>query len=292
MPDLITSPGQLQWRHLLVGDGTGYAVSSLTGWRDMPDVDVGTVSRPNRHGAWPGQALAQARTVTVEFTLAPFDPAGTGVLVEQLVANTALRDDAVEEVVAVADYAAVPLVAFGQLTRRSLPQNIGYGIGGAEVALQWVCADPRLYSATELTARIPPASSGSGGLIYPLDYENGLDYGQPGELGQATIPNAGNAHAHPVLTITGPADDPQIINLSTGVALGFDLALAVGETLDITTSTGAVRLNADADRLYTMTAASAPVEAFTLAPGDNTIALRGTFGGAADLLVSWRHAYL
>ncbi|MFD0571655.1 hypothetical protein ACFQ0T_23635 [Kitasatospora gansuensis] len=62
---LITRDGQLQWGGLLMGPGTRYQLTAegLTGWHDLPGMDLGDSPRAADHGSTPGTRLAQARTV-------------------------------------------------------------------------------------------------------------------------------------------------------------------------------------------------------------------------------------
>ena len=286
--NVLTGTGQIQWRGLVLGDGTDYHVTSLTGWRELPGVDSGNVARPSRHGSWPGRALAQERTVTVEFNVVPMLPDDLPGRVAELVANTALSEDGTDEPLVVNDFPPA-LVAYGQLVRRSLPQATGYAYGIASAALQWVCSDPRLYSLDERVVTVLPPTSGVGGLDYPLAYP--LTYGTPGTSGQAVAFNAGNTPTHPLVVIPGPAERPRVINETTGRTLEFDLTLTAADSLTVDCDAGTVRLNQSADRLYTLTPRSVPVEAWTIPPGRSTIRYQATSAGAAVTL-TWRDAYL
>lgn len=286
---LITAEAQIEWAEaLLLGDGTDYWVTNLTGWDSMPGVDSGNVPRSARHGSWSGRALAQERVVTAEFDVLPgsYD---TEAVLAVLRAATTLAEDGTELALVVKAASGPPLLAFGQVLRRDLPMEAGYRRGVYGCAIQWTCSDPRRYSITEQTITVAAPSAGSG-LVYPLVYP--LDYGTTGGSGSGTATNAGEAPAHPVLTITGPAVRPLVANTATGAVLEFDLTLVAGESLIVDTNAGTVLLGGTGNRLYTLTAASVPVESFVLASGANPLALRAQSFAApgASLGVRWRSA--
>ncbi|MBA9003729.1 phage distal tail protein [Thermomonospora cellulosilytica] len=287
--DLITGDGQIEWRGLLLGAGTPYGWLGLDGWRDLPGVDTGNMPRPARHGSWPGRVLAQERVVTftclVRALVADFPAA-----VAALESAMTLSETGAEEALVVSTLSERRLV-YGQITGRAMPIDKAYRVGHGRATLQWVCADPRKYSLVEHTETIPqPAVSGAG-LVYPLTYP--LTYGPAPETGTRTVTNAGDVPTSPTITFTGPCTDPALINVGTGTRLEFALPLAAGEELVVDTAAGTVLLGGMADRLYTLTGASVPVEAFELPPGDSMLAFRGGgFSGGATCDVTWRDAWM
>ncbi|MFC6884682.1 phage distal tail protein [Actinomadura yumaensis] len=289
MPNLITGPGQIEWNGLLLGDGTEYLVQSLTGWRELPGVDVGTENRPMVHGAWAGRVLAQERIVTAELTIVPLD-GEVGRVVAELEAATSPSEDAAEAELTVEDYPGERRSVWGQITRRAIPLASGYRQRITGVAIQWNCADPRLYAPVDREVSTGLPSSG-GGLDYPLSYP--LSYGAPGASGAVPAENAGNVPTSPRLTVTGSCVRPQVVNQTTGKTLDFDLVLGPGERLEIDCRNGTALLNGTGDRLYAITGESVPVEDFDLVPGPNTVAFRAAQPDpAATLAVRWRDAWL
>lgn len=290
--DLITANGQIEWdESLLLGADTGYVWQELDGWEELPGVDSGNVARSARHGAWAGRKLAQQRMVTLSGMVVP-DSSGVQSQVRALAQATAIPEiDGAERPLVVRELDGETFLAFGHLTSRAVPLGRQYVVGPT-YALQWTCSDPRRYSLTEQSLTISAPSSGTGGLTYPLTYP--LDYGTSGSPGVGTATNDGNVHSHPTIVIHGQAVTPRVIDQTSGRRLEFDLTLAAGDTLTIDTHNGTVKLNGGANRLYTMTALSAPVEAFVLPPGSSDIAYRAdSFGsGTPRIEMSWRHAHM
>ncbi|MQY07750.1 phage distal tail protein [Actinomadura macrotermitis] len=290
MPNLITGAGQIEWNGLLMGDGTEYFVQSLTGWRETPGMDIGSENRPMVHGAWAGRVLSQERVVTAELTLSPAD-GDVGAAVTALERATMPSEDGLEYELAVADLDAEPKVAFGQVTRRSVPLTVGYGRRVTGVAVQWNCSDPRLYGAVEKEAGSGLPSASDSGLVYPLQYP--LDYGAPGSSGNLQVVTTGNVPTAPVVTFTGPCVQPRVLNQTTGKSLGFGFKIAAGEWLEVDCRAGTAMLNGAVDRLYLLTPDSVPPEEFELIAGTNDLTFRAFRDDAdAQLTLRWRDAWL
>ncbi|MFB8241992.1 hypothetical protein ACFC58_36205 [Kitasatospora purpeofusca] len=305
--ELVTGPGLIQWGTLLLGrrQATGtltpYRWSGLTGWEDTPSLDSGTVLRPQQHGAWPGQLLAQTRTITLEGLRVRVPAGQIGAAVRTLNAACGLGQD--EQPLVIQTDERGPLLVFARLTRRSLPVDprwqLGHSAGGA---LQWEATDPRRYQVAEQTATtaLPAAESGLSwgtpsetGLAWGSP-ETGLVWGTPGSTGDALCLNSGDAPAHPVIEIRGPVDAPSVTMSGTGLVLEYDITLASSDVLTVDTWAGTVTL-AGQSRIGTASLRSAPEGAFTLPPGTATTlsfrAAPGSVDPAAQVTVRWRSAY-
>ncbi|MEQ4611392.1 hypothetical protein ABMX48_36125 [Streptomyces cavourensis] len=179
---LITRDGQIQWAGLLMGPGTPYEIdrTGITGWDDLPTLDSGDVSRPDRHGAWPGAQWAQSRLVGATVWLLPRT---TG---DALAVSTAFRDatgaDGAEDWLAVRLHGET-LAVRARISRKVVPQDRSYVVHGAsKTSLQWTATDPRRFGAVlrEARAHLPvpepgllwPEEAGEGGLglEWPLDW--------------------------------------------------------------------------------------------------------------------------
>ncbi|MEV6073955.1 hypothetical protein AB0L80_02390 [Streptomyces sp. NPDC052069] len=149
--DRMTRPGHVQYGDLLLGPGTAYRWRNLAGWDDMPPLDSGTVPRSDTHGAFPGQLLAQARTITVEGLMVRAPRATIGAAVGALNAGTAPAVDERPLVVWLDERG--PLLTYARATRRAIPTGPGHRVGtimGA--ALEFVATDSRRYGLTEHVA--------------------------------------------------------------------------------------------------------------------------------------------
>ncbi|MDW4905099.1 phage tail family protein [Streptomyces sp. ADMS] len=149
---LVTRPGHVQYGDLLLGPGTPYRWKTLTGWEDLPPLDSGTVERADAHGAFPGQLLAQSRTVGVDGLVVRAPRAQIGEVVGRLSAATSPRVDEIP-LVAWLDERG-PLLAYARATRRAIPTTLGYRVGTiTDAAIEWVATDPRRYALAEQSVR-------------------------------------------------------------------------------------------------------------------------------------------
>ena len=99
--------------------------------------------------------------------------------------------------------------------------------------------DPRYYSNTATTAAMVPVSA----LGRTYDREYNLTYGG-GSLSNATaIVNNGSWITYPVITITGPAVNPTIGNITTGQYMTINTSLSNTDTLVIDLNQKLITLN-------------------------------------------------
>lgn len=116
------------------------------------------------------------------------------------------------------------------------------------------CPDSFKYGPERsVSANLP--SRGTGGLTFPLFAPDGvLDFGTPGDPGQMTLVNPGNADAWPVFTVLGPVIGGfTLTDLSTGRRLVYsDDVPAGGSVLVVDSADGSASLNG-ADRTGRLT---------------------------------------
>ena len=262
--------------------------NALSGWDDLPSIDSGNVTRPSRHGSWPGTPLGQERIVTASCVINAVTDADRMWATQAIRAITAIAPDATEQPLVIRTVGEA-LLAWGHVTARQIPQGKAYVFGAGRATIQWTCSDPRKYGLTEKTVSLAPASS-TGGLTWPLTWP--LVWNTTVTGGGRTATNAGDTPTHPTIRINGPIGAPKLTNGATGFVLESAIALAEGEYLEIDCAAGTVLLNGSADRLYTLTSRSDPVEAFTLIPGANplTMTAAGIGSTIVPATVRWRDA--
>ncbi|MDQ0794584.1 phage tail domain-containing protein [Streptomyces sp. B1I3] len=294
---LITRDGQIQWGGLLMGAGTPYPVdrTGITGWEDLPELDLGDVLRPDQHGSWPGDRWAQPRLVGATVWLAP--PAGTDPLATSTAFRSATGPGGRERWLAVR-LLGETLAVRARVSRRVVPQDRSYAVQGfAKVSIQWTATDPRRYGTVqhEAVTGLPVSESGmawddaaGSGLVWPLTW------GTNGAAGSITAVNGGGASVRPVVEFRGPVQRPSLTRLSDGRQLQYDLALGAGDLLSVDTESGTVLLNDTASRIYTATPDSSPEQLFQLEPGTTELAFRSddvTADPAASVTVRWRDGH-
>jgi hypothetical protein len=302
--DLVTRRGHIQYGDLLIGAGTPYGWAELSGWEELPPLDSGTVLRSDAHGAFPGQLLAQSRTIGLDGLRIRAPRASIGAAVAALGAGTAPVDVELPLVVWIDERG--PLLAWARAVRRAIPVGKGYTVGTiVGGAIQWEATDPRRYALAEdtATAGLPMAEPGldwntDTGVDAGLDWRadgtpSGLSFGEPGSTGALSARNDGSAPAHPTVEFRGPVTRPALTNLATGDVLEYDLPLAAGDVLTVDTREGTVTLNGTASRISTATSRSVPEQTFTLPPGTTDMTFRAAPDSdpAGTVVVRWRSAY-
>ncbi|WP_425829285.1 phage distal tail protein [Streptomyces fractus] len=282
-------PGHIRFGPLLLGPGTPYRWTKLTGWEALPEVDSGDVPRPAAHGAWPGQLLSQSRTLTLENLIIRAPAAQFGAVMDALTAATALGEDEIPLLVSLDERG--PLLSWARATKRDVPANVGYALGVVtEAALELTATDPRRY--------IPAVQTTVVGLPEPClpwhrDHGHG-PRGIPASTGDAVVRNLGGAPTHPVIELWGPVDTPRLVNETTGAVLEYELLLDPGERLTIDTFAGTAQLDSGEGLLTAASGASWPEPAFTLAPGRNEITFRSgdtSPDPRAAAALRWRSAH-
>lgn len=276
---LITAPGQLQYGDVLMGAGTSAGWRDLVGWRDSPEAQAADTDRPQAHGAYPGDVYGTSLVVTFVFLLRG-SPADKLADLEALELYAPM--DGVERALAVND-GGPTTYRMARVIGRQVPMGVHFTHAPLECSLQFLCADPRRYALDPTTVELT-LPVGSGGLTYPLEYP--LTYGSY-STGGAHAVNGGSVASPIAATFRGPLTNPRLT--SDTWALGFDLNLADGEQLVVSAAHGTAKLNGTADRLYTITASSDPLELCQIPPGETGLTL-GATAGTGSATVTYRDA--
>lgn len=288
--ELLTQDYQIDWDGFRLGPGTPYDVVKIMGWLDSPALTNGAAPRNNQHGSWPGSVRAQARTVTAILDISAGEN-GMGQVIRDLRHATPVVRGAKEAPLAIRDNGET-LVAQAKFGGRVGAIDQPYSMGLAQgFAVQWWCADPKLYELDEQSITIGGPTGGSGGLEYPLTYP--LSFGFPATPSNVTVTNNGNEATSSLLEFVGPILTPRLTNSTMGFFLEFDLDLLIGQTLTVDTKRGTVLLNGTTDRLDSRSNLAVPVEYFELGAGDNNLILTGAeISSGAYVRVTWKSANL
>lgn len=295
--DMITQDGQIQWRGLLMGEGTPFVGVVMDGWADLPDVDNASANKPAGHGSWPGSLMTAKRTVQWDFSILPDFPTDFPRLLRELRAATAIHQD--ETWMAVQLGGATRMIR-GRITKRSLPADTMFTRGEPKGTLVWECTDARWYDIDQRVAVVglPQPDSGldwGGDFVSEEGLDEPLDFGATGRSGDATVVNAGDAPLHPIVEFRGPCVRPTLVKPSTGARLEYDLTLAPDDLLVVDCASGTVVLNGTASRLHTVTGRSTPEQAFVLNDGVTVLSFRAADTqmdmSAASVKIKWNSAY-
>lgn len=265
--DSITGDYQIEYGGLLFGGhGNRYQIlaGTVEGWDDLPSLDSGNITRPTRHGSWPGRRLAQERQVSATVAINASSSDDFNGLLSTLRQAMVPLDDETETPLVISTRGEM-LLAYGAVDARVMPTG-DYHQGWVPVAIRWTCSDPRRYNPDRSGARVPVGT-------------------------QVTVSNAGNVVTHPLVRIDGPAVNPTIANATTGRTLSFLVTLVGGQRLEIDADAGTVVINGD-NAMSTLTGSSAPPADFVLARGSNTLTYSVGDGGSAGAVLLYRDAWI
>jgi hypothetical protein len=156
--------GQIQWGDLVMGPGTGYSISSLSGIDDLPEVRNQDVAKTDAHGDYTGPDYTGPRTVQIGLTLVADTPdqLRTLTLALRRATQPQLRPDDLQ----LLDW-GVSLSA--KIRKRAMPYDAENLWSSGSAVLEFYCADPYLYGLAEQSASTV-AYSPSSGRTYPLGY--------------------------------------------------------------------------------------------------------------------------
>lgn len=296
------NPWQLSFGGLVMGNGTPYLFSKITGL-DMGTIRAGDVPRPRSHGELAGLDFAGGKDIILDG-----DASSDGTSLQHAlmaVAGPMAPQGGTEQPLWI-QIANLPLLA-SMVRPRQNPTTIDFpfAAGLANKVLHFHSTDHRLYAAPQQSS--VGLGTPLGGLRFPVTFP--ATFGGGTVAGIITANNAGNVDMNPVLVITGPCTNPSVVNATTGWSLSFSNPFSGGFTLN-----SGDTLTVDLD-LHTVTYVAngttvgqsrtnwlvpgsiwpnpiTPI--YGLAVGSNTIQFTSSDSGAVagTLAVQWASAYL
>ncbi|MEU5847432.1 hypothetical protein [Saccharopolyspora shandongensis] len=286
--ELITRDGQIQWRGLLLGAGTPFGWQNLEGWYDLPTARESDIDRTGAHGAYPGQLLTDARTVTFTYATKRVTKTAFPAAIEALRAATAPTENPVEDPLIIQLHGR-KWMAWARCSKRAIPTDLAYSAGYATGAIEWRATNPRLLELPRRTLSTRLARPGAGGVVFPVRFPLRLPDPVGGTL---TLTNTGNAAAWPLWRLVGPMTGPVITDQATGRRLAFapEWTLPAGEVVEIDTDARTVRTPTGASRSHLL----AVREWFPIpADGESRVAFTAaTYSPDAELSCLWQNTSL
>lgn len=158
-------------------------------------------------------------------------------------------------------------------------------IGQTNAQFLMFAEDPRIYTSDIISQTINFGGETGIGLAFSFAFN--VDFGGGATPGGAIVTNPGNRPSPVEFIITGPIENPVIINNTTSNTMRFTIILAALETLTINTRDRTVYLNGNTNRRSTMTIP----DWFNLNPGMNSIGFGGLTGTGSTLQVNFYPAW-
>ncbi|MHB8671816.1 MAG: phage distal tail protein [Acidimicrobiales bacterium] len=240
---------------LTFGAGTEIQLLEILGLRALPEMRTGDTIRPRDHGDFAGLSLMGKRAVQLKFLVigssnADFDT------------QLAAIGSAFSPLVQPSQISPLTLKVPNQGPRRincrptkgATPVVANYQFGYAEILVEVVAPDPRVYDDVQssITTSLPvPLSGMTFPATFPLTFGVGSGAG-----GLILALNAGNFETRPLATITGPCTNPRLENRTSGQTVKFAITLGPSDTLTVDFDARSVILNGTASRRSSFTVGS------------------------------------
>lgn len=264
--DLLAEDYQIEYNGLLIGPNTPYdllEIPMLFGFRSRSS----TVTKFGRHGGTGGRNYTNVKSVDIQ---------------GNLIADTDTEFETRRQALG---------LAFASVVNPANSHYMAFRLPGASSLDLRVQARP-----LNVDLPITPAYGRKNpSFLVRLEVVNPIIEGLSTRTTLFTMPsdtntinNAGNAPAHWVGTLNGPATNPTINNILTGQSISFQsLTIATGETLVYDSLTGRVSVNGVGKGL-----ALAPnFSWFTFGPGDTAVQFTATNASTASFQIALRDSY-
>ena len=251
--------------------GVDWVVTSEDGWSSSPPIRPRQEDKEAGDGSWAGPGNYGARVISLAgIAMAPnrMEMLAAKERIKACITARSKKTLQVEEAHRTRQ-ALVRLTDQIDITDK--------GATGFTWTLIVTADDPRRYAAdTTVASTLLPAATDVG-RTYPRTYPWTYGAYTPGATGSVQIDQIGDYDQTPArITIRGPISAPRVGHIQTGRSLGFNLALAVGQTLEIDLGAKTALLDGTASRVGTLTSGSSW---FLLVPGENELQFRGVDTG-------------
>lgn len=262
--------------------GVAWSLQSLEGW-DSAEVRAEMQQREGDHGAWAAPVYFGERPLTL-----------AGVITAP---DRRVLDDAMERLRVAAGMGDTTLVVQESTPKQTTVRRSGKLLAQylsdriASYSVLVTAADPRRYSTVLQTGSTGlPVTSGGLTLPYTLPYTISATT----VAGQVVAFNEGTFETRPVLTITGPVSQPQVIvQMPDGSPrfLNYAEDLTAGDFLVIDVGRRSVTLNGVVSRRRFLTTPTG----WPVIPAGATVSFQfraAAYNPTALLTASWRSAWM
>ena len=271
------------------GAGSPYQITAVDGLVGLPDIRIQDDNQGFNDGMFSGRDFLGGRKVTV--TILTLSGNGNTAQYNYNLLRAALLPQASYTAFASTNQLQFQLSAASGLqflnarvraNKTLVDPNFTYGY----ITSQWefFCPDPKFYDNTQQSASLV-GTNYLGRLynrVYPLTFGGGA--------AGTTINNAGWANTYPIITITGPIQNPVVGNSTQGNYITIQGTYANTDTIVIDLAQRLVTI----DGLSARNLVAGGSNWFWAQPGNNQFYLTGTgtLAGTTSATVSWYNAYV
>lgn len=267
------------------GGDSPYQIMTINGLEDLPVIRNQDDNRGYQDGMWTGRDFLSGRTITMSITVR--GDVNNSMSTNLYTLQQALQPQQQGTKVLQFQMPNAPLQRVNaRVRRRAVTVDTSYSSGLATLLYEFFCPDPLIYADTLNTQDIYSAV-GETGRTYNRIYN--MLYGG-GSANNQLITNDGWATTYPTITITGPALNPKVSDITSGAFLLINYNMTISDTIVIDTNLRSVTLNGVNQRSILDNSSTW----FALPSGTSVYQFRATSGTGVgtSCIVSWRNAYI
>lgn len=285
--DLVVVDYQYEYNGLVIGAETPFDLLKVDNLIGYPTARSGTVELFGRHGGSAGRIFANVRKPSFDGRVVGVDNADFASVRSQFMEAFAIITEPEGELPLVFQHpGAGKLRLYCRPIDVNMPIDRKFALKYPTFQARFEASDPLVYSNDEhqVLMTLPIAS---GGLTFPLSFP--LVFGS-GVSGTTSVTNAGDVGAPWRAILSGPAQNPIILNDTTGQTLELNgVSVNAGETLVYDSATSSISLNNVASRTGFLTSASSW---WDLEPRVATdLRYSATGADTSSMTFYWRDAY-
>lgn len=277
---------QFQFGTFVFGAGTPFVVTEVTGLEDLPQIRNQDDNKGYNDGMFTGRDFYSGRTLTFMLNVL----AGNG--------NTAQQNFALFQAAINPQQTGVTTLQFllspsdsqkqigARVRTRVTPVTPEYTYGKITAQVTMFCPDPRYYDTGVSTLSLSPTVP--SGRTYNRTYN--LTYGGGSQTGTGTLINNGWAITNPTVTITGPATNPVLTNVTTAQSITINYTLGASDVVVIDLNLKTVTLNGTSARNILANNS----QWFSASPGTTQLSFSATSftAGVTTCNVAYSNAYV
>lgn len=239
-----TAPaGLADWQYaigsLVMGKGTNYLVTNTEGF-GSPEVRTADSERVQEDGDWIGEDTYAGRVLTLTVTVRGTGAAGVTTNYNALL--NAWRFDRTTPWYQIWwRWPSQPAMRVIGRPRRITANRDRMLNGRIDVVAEFYSPYSPIYQETVTLTATPRVVTGGGrtyNLTYPRLYTVSTSGGDP-----VAFANSGSYPSWAILTFSGPATNPRLLNTSTNEWIGFNIVLAAGDTLVVDMKQRTAKMN-------------------------------------------------
>lgn len=226
------------------GANSPYQVTLVDGLESLPTLRVQDANRGYQDGMFSGRDFLSGRTITIQMLIFAGNGQSAFQNFNSLQANLIPQQTGTTPLQFQLSPAGGLQFVNARVRGRKSVVDPDYTYGFIKAEYEFFCPDPRYYdNAVNTASLIVQTPLGRG---YDRTYD--LTYGGGTQAGTGSVINQGTTTTYPFITITGPATNPIISNLTTGASMSFNYTMSSTDVITIDLLNKTILLNGNPAR--------------------------------------------